>query len=180
MIFDRLLGGRKRPRADRLYRAAVLQARRPEFYRELGVPDTVDGRFDLLVLHVFLILRRLRREGAPGRLLAQLVFDTMFDHFDQTLREMGVGDLSVGRKVKAMGQAVYGRAAAYDAALAGGEEALARVLSRNLFPAAPEGRALGALARYVREAERELAAQPGAALLAGRAAFPPAPRLEGG
>ncbi len=175
MVFDALFGRKGRRQADALYAAAARQARRPGFYRALGVPDTVDGRFDLLVLHVFLLLRRLRREGKAGHALAQRLFDVMFDHFDQALREMGVGDLSVGKKVKAMGQAVYGRSAAYDAALEGKGDALAQVLARNVYPAPPEPSALEALARYVARAERSLAAQAAADLLAGRASFPPAP-----
>ncbi len=106
-----------------LYAGAVAQARQPVFYARLGVPDTVDGRFDLVALHIFLILQRLKAEpdAAP---FAQAVFDAMFADMDRNLREMGVGDLSVGKKVKAMAQGLYGRIAAYEAGLAAGEEAL--------------------------------------------------------
>jgi cytochrome b pre-mRNA-processing protein 3 len=175
MLFEALFGSSERRCAEALYRSAAEQARAPTFFRALGVPDTVDGRFDLLVLHVFLLLRRLRREGEAGRRLGQRLFDTMFDHFDQALREMGVGDLGVGRRIKAMGQAIYGRAAAYDRALETGQSALGSALARNLFAQTPTQTALGALTGYVLCAERLLAAQPAAALLKGRAVFPPAP-----
>jgi cytochrome b pre-mRNA-processing protein 3 len=97
-----------------LYGALVGQARNPAFYRDMGVPDTVEGRFEMVALHVFLALRRLRAGGEPGKDLGQKLFDVLFDDMDQTLREMGVGDLSVGKKIKAMASSFYGRMQAYD------------------------------------------------------------------
>src|SRR5262245_48094906 len=96
-----------------LYAAAIAQARQPVFYAGLRVPDTVDGRFELVALHVFLILQRLKSEPEATP-FAQALFDTMFADMDRNLREMGVGDLSVGKKVKAMAQGLYGRIAAYE------------------------------------------------------------------
>src|SRR6185436_12245430 len=121
-------------RAAEHYMALVTQARRPEFYESLGVPDTLDGRFDLIVLHASLYVKRMRAAGPAGQDLAQAVFDSMFDNLDQSLREMGVGDVTLAKKVRAMISAFYGRAVAYDAALADGNKAtLAEALVRNIY-----------------------------------------------
>ena len=144
-------------------------------YDTIGVADTLDGRFDLICLHVFLLVRRLRREPEPGSSLAQAVFDAMFSDMDVNLREMGVGDLSVGRRMRAMWEAFNGRAHAYDAALAaGGAAALEAALVRNVWrgTAPPDGCA-AALARLVRAQAAALDDQPFAALAAGEAAFLP-------
>lgn len=168
----------RRRRFDRqgtdLYAAAVRAARVPAFYATLGVPDTLDGRFDLIGVHVALVIRRLRREPEPGPALAQAVFDAMFRDMDMCLRELGVSDLSVGKRVKAMWDAFHGRAGAYEAALAAGDPAdLAAALARNVWrgeapPGAPEQ-----LAGYVLEQETHLAGQDMAALTAGKVSFPP-------
>ncbi len=107
----------------------VTQAREPLFYRDLGVPDTVNGRFDLLVLHLWMVLRRLR-PAPDGVGLSQALFDRFCDDMDANLREMGVGDLTVPKRMQAFGEAFYGRVAAYDVALAAGEEPLAQALAR--------------------------------------------------
>lgn len=125
-----------RDRARQLYTQVVDQARQPAFYRDLGVPDTIDGRFEMIVLHMVMMLRALRRDGDDGIELGQLVFDVMMDDMDSSLREMGVGDLGVGRRVKAMAQGFYGRATAYEAALATDEETLDQALRRNLYATA--------------------------------------------
>ncbi len=165
-------GAAERDAAAALYGAAVAAARRPVFYLELGVPDTLDGRFELLALHVFLILKRLREEGRPAKRLAQALFDAMFDAMDHGLRELGVGDLGVGRRVKTMAKALYGRIAAYEAGLAGGGDVLAAALARNLFgtvAAAP--RQLAVLSAYLRAQAASLAAQSYGELAAGRVRF---------
>lgn len=162
--------------AYELYRQAVEQARRPAFYARCGVPDTFDGRFDMLILHVFLLLHRLRAEGKAGAGLGQKLFDVTFAHLDQSLREMGAGDLGVGKRVKAMARAFYGRAAAYDAALEESSGALTQALVRNVYGrAAPKPAEVERLARYVRAAAERLEAQPSAQLYAGKADFGPAP-----
>jgi cytochrome b pre-mRNA-processing protein 3 len=162
--------------AGLLYAAAVAQARQPGFFLHCGVPDTVDGRFDMISLHVHVVLRRLRQGGETAAETAQAVFDAMFADMDRSLREMGVGDLGVGRRVKAMARAFYGRVAAYDAGLDGGAGALEDALKRNVFRAAePVPGAPAILAAYMRRAARGLANQPLDALLAGRVAFGPAP-----
>jgi cytochrome b pre-mRNA-processing protein 3 len=117
---------------EAIYGMIVTQAREPLFYRDLGVPDTVNGRFDLLVLHLWMVLRRLKPiEGGAG--LSQALFDRFCDDMDANLREMGVGDLTVPKRMQAFGEAFYGRAAAYDLALTEGEEPLAQALSKNIL-----------------------------------------------
>jgi cytochrome b pre-mRNA-processing protein 3 len=141
-----------RKEAEATYAAVVAQARRPEFYAQLGVPDTLDGRFELVALHTFLILRRLKSQGEGGA--GQALVDLFIQDMDASLRELGAGDLGVGRKVKAMAQAFYGRIAAYDAGLADGAESLEAALRRNLYGTAaepgPPAAILAALAGYVR------------------------------
>jgi len=128
---------RKPPLAPRgtigaIYGMIVTQAREPLFYRDLGVPDTVNGRFDLIVLHLWMVLRRL---GEIARMagLAQALFDRFCADLDDNLREMAVGDLAVPKKMQAFGEAFYGRIAAYDMALADSPEALAQAISRNIL-----------------------------------------------
>jgi cytochrome b pre-mRNA-processing protein 3 len=117
---------------EAIYGMIVTQAREPLFYRDLGVPDTVNGRFDLLLLHLWLVLRRLR-PAAGGADLSQALFDRFCDDLDANLREMGVGDLAVPKRMQAFGEAFYGRSAAYDLALADGAEALAQALCKNIL-----------------------------------------------
>jgi cytochrome b pre-mRNA-processing protein 3 len=136
----------------------------------LGVPDTVNGRFDLLLLHLWVILRRLREiEGGPP--LAQAVFDRFCADMDANLREMGVGDLAVPKRMRAFGEAFYGRMAAYDLALGNGGEALAQAFSRNIFEDAQFENARR-LAAYAGGALAALAAVDEARLLAGSFTFP--------
>lgn len=168
-----------------LYGRAVAAARAPAFYARLGVPDTIAGRFDLIGLEVALLIRRLRRESGPeakqGPELAQAVFDAMFADMDLNLREMGVGDMSVGKRVKALWEAFHGRAAAYAAPLdAADAEALAEALARNIWEGALPGSdpAPRALARFALIQAEALAAQPFSTFLGGQAAFPLPP--EGG
>jgi len=156
-----------------LYDTIVAQARQPVLYTDLAVPDSLDGRFDLVVLHAILVLRRLRRGGDAGAAAAQAVFDIMFADFDRSLREIGVGDLSVGKKIKQMAQAFYGRAQSYGAALDSGEAAaLADVLRRNLYGTTqPTEAVVEAAAAYVLAQEDHLAGQVDADLVAGRLTF---------
>lgn len=143
-----------------LYGAAVAAGRDPYLYETLNVPDTLDGRFDLIGLHVFLLIRRLIGLPPPGPELAQAVFDAMFNDMDVNLRESGVGDLSVGRKVRAMWEAFNGRSAAYQAALeAGDAAALTVALARNVWRGAPAATA-GELARITLAQDTHLGQQP--------------------
>ena len=152
-----------------LYTAAVEAARDPALYGPDAVPDTLDGRFDLISLHVGLLVRRLRGDADPrGAPLAQAVFDAMFADMDVSLREMGVGDMSVGKRVKRMWEAWHGRARAYEAALeAGDRPALEEALSRNVWRGeAPEG-AVRRLADRAMALDAALAAESLDRLLAG-------------
>jgi cytochrome b pre-mRNA-processing protein 3 len=137
------------------------------------VPDTLDGRFDMVSLYAFLLIQRLRREPAPGPALAQAVFDAMFSDMDVNLREMGVGDLSVGRKVRVMWEAFHGRAAAYAAAMnAGDMAALEAALVRNVWRGnpPPDG-STRALRRVIMSQEAHLSAQLLQALARGAVDF---------
>jgi cytochrome b pre-mRNA-processing protein 3 len=132
-----------------LHLAIVTQARQPAFYTALGVPDTLDGRFELIALHGFLVMHRLKADPA-GTELARDLAETIFDDLDASLREMGAGDLGVGRRVKKMGEAFYGRIAAYDAGLADGGD-LRDALRRNLYGTVqPAAETLAAAEIYVR------------------------------
>jgi cytochrome b pre-mRNA-processing protein 3 len=159
-----------------LYGAAVGAARTPALFAGLGVPDTLEGRFDLVSLHVGLLIRRLRTDGdARGAALAQAVFDAMFADMDVNLREMGVGDMSVGKRVRGMWEAFHGRALAYEAALDSAEpQALAEALARNVWRAtAPPSDAAHRLAVIARAQAAYLAGQGIEDLVAGRVAFLP-------
>lgn len=158
-----------------LYGAAVGAARTPALFAVLDVPDTVEGRFDIISLHVGLLISRLRRDGdRRGPALAQAVFDAMFADMDQNLREMGVGDLSVGKKVRQAWEAFHGRALAYEAALDSADDAiLAEALARNVWrgadPVLPDAPAR--LAALARAQAAHLAGQGIDDLAAGRVAF---------
>jgi cytochrome b pre-mRNA-processing protein 3 len=117
---------------EAIYGMIVTQARQPPFYRDLGVPDTVNGRFDLLVLHLWMVLRRFKSAEAAAN-LSQALFDRFCDDMDGNLREMGVGDLTVPMRMRAFAEAFYGRAAAYDLALTAGQEPLAQALCKNIL-----------------------------------------------
>lgn len=154
-----------------LYSAAVAAARDPYLYTEIGVPDTLNGRFDCIGLHAFLLIRRLEELPTPGEHLAQAVFDAMFSDMDVNLREMGVGDLVVGKRVRRMWEAFHGRARAYEAALEKADTAgLAAALTRNVWTGSP---AAGAevLARLALAQWRCLARQELPGFFAGRVAF---------
>ena len=135
---------------EAIYGMIVTQAREPSFYRERGAPDTVNGRFDVLLLHLWIVLRRFR--SAKGATQAsQALFDRFCEDIDANLREMGVGDLTVPKRMQAFGEAFYGRTAAYDAALAVGQEALAQALCKNILngEGIENGKALATYANVV-------------------------------
>ncbi len=140
---------------DRLYGAVVAAAREPALYADLAVPDTFEGRFECLTLHVALVLRRLQDARTPGPDIAQHLVDTVFRHFDRTLREMGVGDTSVPKRMKTMAEAFRGRCAAYRDALSSGS--LAAALERNVYAGCHDG---VALSRYAVACAGSLADAP--------------------
>jgi len=176
MMFDRWFA-RKRPddSSEAVYRRIVAQARRPEFYAGGGVPDSLDGRFEMLALHLFLVLHRLQRErGDPACAgLAQALADRMAADLDANLREMGAGDLGVGRRVKRMAGALYSRIAAYEAGIDGGEAILRQAIRRYLFATVePDEGQVEAMARYVLAGHGILAEIRAAALAKGAVDFP--------
>ena len=175
----RFLGIGRRSKQERtgfeLYGAAVAAARDPYLFEALGVPNTLDGRFDMIALHAFLVIQRVKREPEPGRTLAQAVFDAMFSDMDINLREMGVSDLSVGKRVRAMWEAFHGRANAYTAALNDSAPAvLESALARNVWRGAAAGTGPARLARLMRAQAAHLAGQSLDALKRGAADFLPA------
>ncbi len=143
------------------------------------MPDTLDGRFELIALHVHLILRRLRADRARTGRLAQDVFDAMFADMDGSLREMGAGDLGVGPRVKKMARNFYGRVAAYDDGLDGAAGVLEDALRRNLYGTleAPDEAAVAAMAGYVRREAATLADTPLETIERGEVAFGAPPEV---
>jgi len=155
--------------SHQLYSEIVGQARSPALYRTYGVPDTLDGRFELIVLHAFLLLNRLKDETAL-KPLTQDLFDVMFADLDQSLREMGVGDLSVGKKIKVMAQAFYGHMAAYEEAL--DQDTLVEALERNLYGTVKVSHdVVAAMRDYVLDQRAALAAANVASFQAGHIPF---------
>ena len=157
-----------------LFAALSAQARTPTLYARLGAPDTVEGRFEVYVLHLVIVLHRLKGQGDQASEVAQATFDTFLKNLDEGLRDMGVGDLSVGKKMRKLGEAVYGRIKNYDVAFAAPDmaAALAPVIARTVF----EGRAdvpdPALLAGYVAGAVHELDRQPIEAVLRGELMWP--------
>ncbi len=185
MITSLFRKSRFREPAHYLFLAAVDQARDPVFYEKMGVPDSFDGRFDMIALHVYLVLRTLKNDnGTSGakenQAFAQQLFDTMFRNFDDNLREMGVGDLSVAKKIRPMAEAFYGRAKAYDEALRDIENApgdltpLALALTRNVFGDDTEKPGLEAerLAAYAFACDAGLQEQGTAKMKSGKVMLP--------
>lgn len=164
--------------ATELYGSIVTQARTRDFYADHGVADTPEGRFSLIVAHLFVVLERLRAEDEPGQELARAVVETFVADMDASLREMGIGDFGVPKRVKKAAAALYDCVAEYRAAMADEDaDALATALGRHV-PCAPDG--ARAIARYLRATAAALAAVSADGLLAGRIAFPPPSRTAEG
>jgi cytochrome b pre-mRNA-processing protein 3 len=157
MILGLFKRSRAIPSVERVYGDIVTAARRPELYSAMGVPDTVMGRFDTLALHVALVLRRLSKLPAPADSLSQDIVDRFFADLDAALREIGIGDVSVPKKVKKLGQAFYGRAQAYDQAFRDEADAheLEEALARNVLSKPDEPALAIILAQYVRALVRQ-------------------------
>ena len=172
-MLSRLFGhGEDRRAAADVYARIVDQSRLPVFYDRWGVPDTVDGRFDLLVLHAFVVFHRLADAGDAADRFAQRLFDHMFGDMDRNLREMGVGDLSVGKKVKFMAKGFYGRVVAYRDAITAGGPAVDTALLKNLYagvdPGAPR---LAAMTAYLHTQVEAMARTPVEAIVRGDVVF---------
>lgn len=156
----------------KLYDSIVARARAEPFYRNLGVPDTVEGRFELIVLHLYLVLERLRAEGAAGKRLSRALIEAFVADMDDSMREFGIGDMGVPRRVKRAAAAIYERSAAYAAAQQAGGDDLARVLAEHIyFGACGDDRLPEALAVYVRSTRAELAAVASSNVLSGNLPF---------
>jgi cytochrome b pre-mRNA-processing protein 3 len=166
--------------AHAVYGTIVAQARQPALYAGFGVPDTLEGRFEMVVLHLALVLRRLREEGEAGRLAGQRLFDRFCTDMDRSLRSMGVGDLGVPKRMKKMGEAFYGRAAAYDAAIdANDRPSLRDAFARNVFTDLPAAAGATPLADYAFSVVAGLRSQSAGDVLAGRVVMPAADASEG-
>jgi cytochrome b pre-mRNA-processing protein 3 len=175
MLLDRLFRPRPALNAGRaLYARAVEQSREPALYSAFGAPDTVEGRFEIYSLHVVLLLDRLRGHGEPAAEVSQALFDTYVKGLDHALREMGVGDLSVGRKMRKLGEAFYGRGKSYEAAFAAlpDEAPLQALLIRTVYADA-NVTPVSQLLAYVLEQRAALAGQPAERLLAGEVDWKP-------
>lgn len=171
-----------RETASDLYGNVVTQARNPVFYAEMGIPDTLEGRYEMVVLHLALVLERLRAEGEAGTALSRETIETFVADMDGSMRELGVGDLTVPKKVKSAAAGLYARADAFrqalardaaagDAAVAGGGALEAAIARFTLGTDKPDSRA-AAFARYYRTAAAALAAIEPAGVLAGRLKMP--------
>ena len=184
MVFARWRARRaSRAVIEQILGEIVAAARRPALYQALQAPDRIDGRFELLTLHAGLVLRRLGALGGLADSMAQDLVNSVFLHFDDTLREMGLSDIAVSKRIKAMGSAFYGRNAAYAAALNEGSAArLAAALARNVYGAADPDAApgAGALALHVASLDTALAAIPMEDFATGRFRFPPGSIASGG
>ena len=169
--------GRRRPSPthlllDRLHTEIVEAARRPDFYLGYGVPDTFEGRFEMLALHAGLVLRRFNLAEAPGPAVAQDLVDMVFARLDADLREAGVGDVTVPKRMKKLCEAFLGRSAAYDAALPLGLDAIAGAVSRNVYAGRSAAAVVPRMAAYVVAAAAALGSSSLDACLAGPLPFP--------
>ncbi len=169
-----------RAQGSALYACAVAQARRPEFYRDLGVEDRIDARFELYTLHVILLVQRLADDGAEAVEASQALFDTFVSALDHALRELGVGDLSVAKKMRPLGEAIYGRTRAYQALMQGEPDrpGIESLMARTLFGDETRTEQAAPLADYAIRTRSALAGQPLAEILAGQPAWP-APIAQG-
>jgi cytochrome b pre-mRNA-processing protein 3 len=183
-LISRILGGGGETRqiARLLFNRIVIQARQAVFYRSLGVPDTVDGRFDMLVLHAFLVFQRLKGQGGRGAELAQALYDAVIEDMEASLRQLGAGDAGVGKRVRVMTEALQGRVVAYEAALAGNPLDVEGAIRRNLYGTVePDLEAVRTVAYYLRQAKDLADRQPLDRIMRGIFEFPPAPAgLSGG
>lgn len=178
MVLGRLLGTESSEEAQSyaLYRQIVEQARQPVFYRDYGVPDNLDGRFELISLHTFLVLHRLKQDHPRGAKLSQSLHDLFFADMDQSLREMGAGDMGVGKRIKRMAQGFHGRVKAYDDGLGEDSGKLEVALRRNLYGTiVAEETWVEKMAGYTRAQSQALGRLDFAKLVDGTSAFAGAP-----
>ncbi|MDX8540241.1 MAG: ubiquinol-cytochrome C chaperone [Mesorhizobium sp.] len=177
-MFQRFFGRERhanRAITEALYAQIVAAARQAVFYSDWNVPDTPLGRFEMLSLHMFLFQHRLRGESGAATEVAQVLIDEFFLDVEHSLRELGISDVGVPKRMKKLAKMFYGRTAAYDDALERDDkEALAAALTRNVVPDAGEWPQAPLLAAYVADAARHLAAQPAESIASGTLTFPAA------
>lgn len=175
-VFSKILGRSRNDDeiAAKLYGAVVAQARQPDFYRRLGVPDSIDGRLEMILLHLVILFHRLRRDDEAGQAIAQIVFDRFATDMDRSLREMGVGDFGVPKRMKTIGRSFYGRLDGYGRPIAESDWAALRgALQRNLWPDEEGERAeADDLVAYAERAVAELRGQSFEAIAGGEIVFP--------
>jgi cytochrome b pre-mRNA-processing protein 3 len=157
---------------ESLYEAATKQARQPAFYADLEAPDTVEGRFELYTLHVVLLLHRLKGLDVETAAIAQALFDAYLQALDDALREMGVGDLSVAKKMRKLGEAFYGRAKAYEAALTAADPGELNALIGRTIYADVVNPPLARLTAYIQRCVETLAALPLEEVIAAHLTWP--------
>jgi cytochrome b pre-mRNA-processing protein 3 len=162
----------ERDAAARIYAKCLQASRRPQFYLSFGVPDTLQGRFEMVALALFPVLQRLMHEPGGDPELARLVSESFVEDMDAVFREMGVSDPAVPKRMKTLYRSFAGRMTAYGHALAEGGEALAEAIARNVFPDDPRDERAAALAAYLRAATEALFAADLAALRRGEIPFP--------
>ena len=178
MILNRLFRNRpERQTAWALYGDIVAHARHPSFYHSCGLPDSLDGRFDMIVLHVFIVLRRLKQLGESAAVIRQDLVDVLAEDMDRSLREMGVGDLGVGKRVRVMMEGLRGRIDAYEQGLAADDTTLGDAIRRNLFgTVSPTAAQVAAMSGYLRRESEADGSEP-KDLLAGKVVFGPPPEV---
>ncbi len=159
--------------AHALHERLIEQARQPHFYAALGVPDTMLGRYEMVCLHAYLVLTRLKHEGSSGKRTAQTLHDIIFADFDVALREAGLGDMGIGKRIKKLARNLHGRISAYASGVSANDSELAAALRRNMYASAePDEAQVAGMVAYVRAARHEIDACPAETLLAGVPAFP--------
>ena len=164
MILNRLFKAREK-REKRLYGAIVAAARHVRFYENMGVADTIVGRFEMIVLHLFLVLNRLKGEGVED--LRQNLTDEFFADMDRSLRELGVSDVAVGKKVRKIAESYFGRVTAYDKALSVGPKVLEEAIGRNIYPDGASEESIRKMTDYFRNAVKQLGLIPVEQILEG-------------
>lgn len=178
-MFQRLFGRERhanRTITDALYAQIVAAARQPAFYSRWNVPDTPLGRFEMLSLHMFLFLHRMEGQVGAAREIAQILTDEFFSDVEHSLRELGIGDLGVPKRMKKLARMFYGRTASYaDALKRGDRAALAAAIARNVRPDSGDWPEADAVAGYMMAAERALAAQADDDILSGKLVYPEPP-----
>ena len=172
-LFDRFREARRASDvSNSLYVQAVEQARSPAFFTQYGVPDTVDGRFDLIILHIMLLIRRLRGNGKAAAEMSQSVLNHMFSDMDRNLREMGVGDLSVGKQVKKMAKAFYGRSEVWEEGMDAGRAQLMSAFEETVYRSVEQSpEQVSSLADYTLAIDEVLKAHDTDHMLAGEISF---------